>query len=184
MSTSRERILETLEQYPGGLCDDCLSKLAEVRPRQQVNLIARAEAGAGILNRERRECGFCKDTKLVNTLIRGERTKVALPPAPQPALQPTTAPLPMDPGLELDGLRRGMIRILNRVEAPNKEGFSARVTRFRDEKKLPGHIASLMLTVNTMRNLIVYDGFKLDAALWVAIQAIWVVIHEWGRIDK
>lgn len=42
VQTSQERIVEALEVNPNGMCDDCLSKLAGVQPRQQVNQIAQA----------------------------------------------------------------------------------------------------------------------------------------------
>jgi hypothetical protein len=49
----------------GGLCDDCLSELAGITPRQTVNALCRRLANSNRVTRERGECKHCGRIKLV-----------------------------------------------------------------------------------------------------------------------
>jgi hypothetical protein len=66
MPTSKDKILVVLQAREVALCDDCLSKLAGVTPRQQVNQICRPLADAGTIERNHGPCGNCGGSKLVN----------------------------------------------------------------------------------------------------------------------
>jgi len=61
--TNPDRIIETLRRSPG-LDDDELSRIADVRPRQQVNQICRYLESKGVVERVRGEKG-----KIVNLLV-------------------------------------------------------------------------------------------------------------------
>ncbi|MGB0982418.1 MAG: hypothetical protein ACPG19_00170 [Saprospiraceae bacterium] len=47
-------------------CDDCLSEILNIEPRQQINQICREKLGNNI-TRQRGVCSECKKSKLVNT---------------------------------------------------------------------------------------------------------------------
>ena len=49
-------------------CDDCLSGLLGIYPRQQVNQICRNLYNRGLIFRDRGECSHCSKTKLVNSI--------------------------------------------------------------------------------------------------------------------
>ena len=66
MSNARERVLETLKLHPDGLCDDCLSEVSGVRPRQQVHQRVTELHQAGQLERGRRSCPRRHRIKLVS----------------------------------------------------------------------------------------------------------------------
>ena len=63
MTTNTDRLIETLQRWPG-LDDDQLAHQAEIRPRQQVNQICRRLAEAGKLRRTNGP-----DGKIINTLV-------------------------------------------------------------------------------------------------------------------
>jgi hypothetical protein len=63
MTTNTDRLIETLQRWPG-LDDDQLAHQAEIHPRQQVNQICRRLAKDGKLRRTQGP-----DGKLINTLV-------------------------------------------------------------------------------------------------------------------
>jgi hypothetical protein len=64
-ATNRERIIGFLKTHPEGADDDALSAALDVRPRQQVNLICRALAQAGLVSRRKGP----PDWKIVNRWV-------------------------------------------------------------------------------------------------------------------
>lgn len=64
--TNAERILGHLQALSGAVCDDCLSDILKIRPRQQVNHRARDLYKMGKIDRRRTTCSRCERTKLVN----------------------------------------------------------------------------------------------------------------------
>src|SRR5258708_37771235 len=74
-----ERILSTLAKFERGLCDDCLSKVTRISPRQTVNQRCRGFYGNGQITRNQDTCAECGQCKLVNRLtddlVRGAATE-------------------------------------------------------------------------------------------------------------
>jgi hypothetical protein len=62
MTTNADRLIATLERWPG-LDDDQLARQADIRPRQQVNQICRHLESQGVLRRTQGPEG-----KIINTL--------------------------------------------------------------------------------------------------------------------
>ena len=180
METSRDRILEALEVRASGLCDDCLSLVSSVLPRQQVNMICRPLAERKVIDRTKRSCPQCERTKLVNRL----RDAVATPKVAEPSREfaPTPGQVSLeDPGETLDRLRRRMITILDAIESQRSsgQGFASRVSRLRDTGGLPPQVACMMLTLNALRNIVVYDHIPLADRENTVIEAAWKVIEHW-----
>lgn len=66
--SNREAIINFLkDKKEKQYCDDCLSEILEIYPRQQVNQISRNLAGRGYINRERGLCSNCSKYKIVNS---------------------------------------------------------------------------------------------------------------------
>ena len=64
MST-REAILEAIKRV-GPLCDDCLSKVTGVHPRQQINQWCRKMVASNFISRDKGSCLKCRGDKLIN----------------------------------------------------------------------------------------------------------------------
>lgn len=46
-------------------CDDCLSEVLDIKPRQQINKICRQFEKEGSVSRSKSKCGKCSAVKLV-----------------------------------------------------------------------------------------------------------------------
>src|SRR5437016_2706720 len=62
---TRDRLLETLRESEGGLCDDCLSERSGVVPRQRVYMLANELSKAGRTSRSKVTCSSCGRLKFV-----------------------------------------------------------------------------------------------------------------------
>jgi len=173
--------MQVLTAHPEGICDDCVSKLSGVVPRQTVHAICSAQNRNGAILRERRKCpqDSCHKTKLVNVLVNHSGDGGAVPktlPFPVPdsgALREQTVVL-------CDHLH-AMNEILRRLDnaAHPSEPFAACVTRLRKAGILPGKVAAMMLTINAMRVEVVKERRALPADEWAVVQAIWQVLGRW-----
>ena len=65
--TIRSEILRALEKS-GVLCDDCLSEVTRITPRQSVNMSCRELHEDKVLSRPRETCPCCNRVKIVNRL--------------------------------------------------------------------------------------------------------------------
>jgi hypothetical protein len=63
--TNVEKVEKFLKDNPHKYCDDCLSAILKIYPRQQVNQICR-ENLRGVIRRREGECFRCEKYKLVN----------------------------------------------------------------------------------------------------------------------
>jgi hypothetical protein len=81
----------------------------------------------------------------------------------------------------LDSIRRKIVEIVNRLDETRKrdEGLSKRIQRLRDSGALPGTVACMMLTLNSLRNLAVYEEVKFTAKVSLVIDGAWGVVEEW-----
>ena len=85
----RSRILGAL-QNSNALCDDCLSEVTAVTPRQSININCRAMESSKLLARMRETCLRCSRVKIVNRLgagkaIEAEAGAMAVSPSPSSA---------------------------------------------------------------------------------------------------
>jgi len=76
-----------------------------------------------------------------------------------------------------------MVEMLDSVEGAKAKGrgFSERVSQLRDSGSLPGHIACMMQTVNSLRNLCIYEGHILDRNELRVSESAWAVVKEWWK---
>lgn len=177
---SRERILESLEAEAGGLCDDCLSRAAEVAPRQQVNQICRALASGGVLERERGICQGCKSSKLTNRLSRVFAVTGA-PKLAEASIDRRMSVVPNDPAERLDKIRRRIIGMLGQVEhvSVGHRRLSERISEMREAGAVPSSVACMMQTLNSLRNVVVYERFVPGRNEEAVITGAWAAVEEW-----
>jgi hypothetical protein len=64
-----ERIFDHLNQSMDGICDDCLSGVLQINPRQTINQNCRQLQSVGRLKRAKSSCSGCKNFKIVNSAI-------------------------------------------------------------------------------------------------------------------
>ena len=83
--TTREAILAKLGELGNGLCDDCLSRLTLISPRQAINQNCRQLRTALLITRTLHRCPECGGEKLVNKIgaNRGASLKTAASILPQ-----------------------------------------------------------------------------------------------------
>lgn len=178
MAQNLELIRRAITSHPEGICDDCLSKISGITPRQSVRAICVAESLAGKFSREKRECpqDGCRKIKLVNALATS-------PPGNglAPSKIPTTTLREQTDVLSncLYDMNE-MLRRLDEAAQPG-EPFAACVTRLRKDGFLPGKIAAMMLTVNAMRVEVVKGRKALPADEWEAMHAIWRALDRWKK---
>ncbi len=79
-----ETILEFLERFPTGVCDDCISRETGVEPRQQVYQICRRMEQRRTITRAKARCVLCERTKTVTIIVGGASE-------PEVAASPRTA---------------------------------------------------------------------------------------------
>jgi hypothetical protein len=66
--TNKDRVLSVLKTAKADLCDDCLSNLSGIRPRQTVYTICRTLSDTSIILRHHGKCDHCRKFKLVSRL--------------------------------------------------------------------------------------------------------------------
>lgn len=71
MIKHKDRILIFLSVTSKCWCDDCLSEILDIKPRQSINAICNGLNNANVINREKSQCFFCKRTKLSNYITEG-----------------------------------------------------------------------------------------------------------------
>ncbi|MFZ0819344.1 MAG: hypothetical protein WAM91_04695 [Candidatus Acidiferrales bacterium] len=186
MNTSLDRILESLEKHQLGLCDDCLSRFTNVTPRQQVNTICNGLAQRRTTLRAKENCPICHSLKLVNRLPDRATAKKVDEPKTDRKVSESNALFIHDASAKIDQIRRKIVEMLNSVEGIGKreEGLAGRVSRMRDEALLPGSIACMMLTLNSLRNLMVYEGFAPGQNESNVIDSAWAAIQGWANTKK
>ncbi len=69
---------------------------------------------------------------------------------------------------------------LDSKKVPN-EGISSRVTRLRDANLLPRNIASMMLTVNSLRNMVVHERFIMGPHEVAVVTNAMAAIEAWSK---
>lgn len=65
-----DMIVEWLAAHKMKYCDDCLSSILSISPRQQVNLICNRLYKSGEIKRAQGACDGCSSDKLVNYIKR------------------------------------------------------------------------------------------------------------------
>src|SRR5438876_8620208 len=67
---SQHRLLQTLQEYKIGLCDDCLSEKPGIFPRQRIYQLANELSQTERTSRAKTTCSSCGKHKFVNSIMR------------------------------------------------------------------------------------------------------------------
>jgi hypothetical protein len=206
MNSNKELIFENLEIYRDGICDDCLSDVTGVRPRQQVNSICRSLVHSKKLIRKKAECQVCRRVKLINIDILGVQksqfsnsavqiteSRLAYRVQPDKELGVEAKIRLLDEreissGEIMDSCRREMVRIFNCLDRTSSrqgpQSFSERLSRLTNENSIPKDIFVLMRMLNTFRNLVVYEDLEPNDSILGLIRETWDILKEWWKKVK
>ncbi len=66
-TTNKEKIISFLAEHKQYFCDDCLSELTKITPRQQINQICNNNTDIFVIN-ENIKCHNCGKIKITRTL--------------------------------------------------------------------------------------------------------------------
>ena len=185
--SNAETILEFLEGFPTGVCDDCISRETGVEPRQQVNQICRQLEQRQTITRRKDRCVRCGHTKTVN----GTRPRVR---APEVAAPPRAAQAAGDPStgyqvaaVSIEALWKHLVRFCkaladNQKISNGKNGLAALITALliTDRGAVPMHQANMMHTIRGLRNAYVHEDIPMGKRETVIAQAAWDIIREWA----
>jgi hypothetical protein len=83
--TKSEEIVTFLARQPGEYCDDCISEVLKIHPRQTVNAVCRRLELEKKIQRKLDRCDTCGKTKTINT---GSMGLSGIRPAPDQDIQP------------------------------------------------------------------------------------------------
>ncbi len=154
--TQLEQILEVLEANQEGLCDTCVRRITGFM-HQAVNANCRRAKDLGLLTRKRSRCPSCKRVREVNHLLTITPT---IPTTPKSSAQAGYISSGTPDWFER--LRRQLVQKLNEIDGSSRgDSFSKRVTKLRNERRLPANIASMMLTFTSFRNLVCFERHLL-----------------------
>ncbi|QSO50909.1 hypothetical protein JZ785_18765 [Alicyclobacillus curvatus] len=85
--TNKDRILSALSH--ASLCDDCLSAVSGVEPRQQVYSICTGLHANKLIHRHHGKCDHCRKAKLTNSMLNNQRPHDEVAVAALPSITPT-----------------------------------------------------------------------------------------------
>lgn len=66
--TNTDLVLKFIQNNKVSYCDDCLSKILNMYPRQQVNQICNKLKVSGAIHREISQCFNCSKNKILNVV--------------------------------------------------------------------------------------------------------------------
>lgn len=92
---------------------------------------------------------------------------------------------PVDPGDELNRLRRQVIRLLQRIDpvgAGNREAPTAAIKRLEAHGKIPKRIMTQMLAIVALRNETEYGQYAPTPMEMQATRSAWQVVVEWANM--
>lgn len=184
--SNAEAILEFLDRFLKGVCDDCLSRETRVQPRQQVNQVCRQLELRQTIMRPKARCELCGRSKTVNIARRRvSAPTAAMPPraAPTPAGVPTGYPAPPT---SIEALWKHLDRFCKALAGKHnisngKNGLAALISTLTDNGAVPMHVANMMHTIRGLRNAYVHDDVPIGRRETVIAQAAWDIIREWAE---
>jgi hypothetical protein len=172
--SNAERIVEFLERFPNGVCDDCISRETGVEPRQQVYQLCQRMEGRTVTRRKGR-CALCDRTKTL-------RAAAARAVSPEGGESPQADRWPGE-AVSIEALRNHLDRfckgLIEKHRVPNvKNGLAAFIAALTDRGILPLHQANMMHTIRSLRNAYVHEHIPMKARETAIAKAAWGIIRE------
>jgi hypothetical protein len=186
--SNAEAILDFLERFPKGVCDDCISRETGVEPRQQVYQICRRLEGRTIRGAKGR-CALCDRTKTLRVIPAGASAPEA---TESPQAAPSAAETParhQSEAVSIEALRNRLDRfskgLLEKSKVPSgKNGLAALISALSDLGIVPLHQANMMHTIRGLRNAYVHEHVPMKARETAVAEAAWDIIREWAELHE
>ncbi len=184
-----ETILEFLERFPSGVCDDCVSRETGIEPRQQVNQLSRLMEQRRALARRRDRCASCGKVKLVNVpWVRADETGIntSLRGVTMPAAAPTQDRATAG---SIEAFRNHLDRFCKALAQKHKgpagkNHLAALILALTDQGIVPMHQANMMHTIRSLRNAYVHEHIRMGSREMAIAQAAWDIIREWAEREE
>ena len=153
-----ETIIEFLEAYHDGCCDDCTSSKTGIQPRQQVNQICNRLAQKGNIIRQRGQCILCHGKKILNIIESPSST----PTEDFVNLSSVTAKK-----VSIEALRNHLDRfckalfIKHKLGDNGRIGLAALISELSNKYIVPQHQTNMMHTIRGLRNAYVHEHIHM-----------------------
>ncbi len=175
----REAILEVLEKFPQGVCDDCLAQRTGIHPRQQVNQLCRRMDGKTLVRRQG-PCAVCGRRKVVN---------VPLAQRHEPPTGAVAVPSRVTQEFPIEKLRNQLDRFCRALARKHgftcaKDTLAALIDGLHDHEIVPGLQAAMMHTIRGLRNVYVHEHVRLGPHEVAVAEHAWASIQEWAERNE
>jgi Domain of unknown function (DUF4145) len=172
-TTHNDVILEFLESFPKGCCDDCISQKTGIAPRQQVNQICRRLEQQGKVIRRRGPCELGGHIKILNILA-------------NTATEPRTTRIPPPERISIEDLRNRLDRFCKALAAKHKvgegnAGLARLIGALSDASVISVHQANMMHVVRVLRNAYVHDHIRIGHREETIASLAWEILSEWAE---
>jgi hypothetical protein len=173
--SNAETILEFLEGYPKGVCDNCISRETRVQPRQQVNQICRRLEQKEEIMRRAGRCALGDHTKMLNII----RAATCPPGEGGRGREGGTT-------VSIEALWKHLDRFCKGLGekhgiSTGRQGLAALVSALTDSGAIPMHQANMMHAIRSLRNAYVHDHIVVGKRETEFARAAWDIIHEWAE---
>ena len=180
-----DQIIEYLEEHEQAICDDCLSEILHITPRQQVNAICRRLQSDGLILRSQGICPSCQRGKLTNRLQAGRPLNDQVKALAETRLVPQASRTLASPTVRnIEEIRTHIVRFCRELWKAKTRGEPAHgagvISALRDKGIVPAHPANMMLTLCALRNCYSYEQLSLGANEMSVIQGAWSIVESWA----
>ncbi len=166
--TNLDKILECLEFIsPKASCDDHLSELSGVKPRQQVRQIAEKLKGRDLILRQQGVCDFHESNRPLLVSSYCVSPEIVLEDFPIERCQN-----------QLDFFLKRYLASLRSTQPPNS--LAGLISALAEEGDLPRHQANMMHTIRGLRNVFVHEHLALGQREVAIASNAWGIISDWG----
>lgn len=159
-----ETIIEVLEAYHDGCCDDCTSSKTGIQPRQQVNQICNRLAQKGNIIRQRGQCILCHGKKILNIIES---------PSSTPTEDFVNLPSVTAKKVSIEALRNHLNRfckalfIKHKLGDNGRIGLAALISELSNKYIVPQHQTNMMHTIRHLRNAYVHEHIPWAWGSWL-----------------
>ena len=174
--TNSEKMIELIESVTGPLCDDCISMMTVISPRQTINQRMRQWEKSGKIIRTQSICHKCKKLKKTNQIL---EPRMILPVRAEGKDVTSSSP-------NLEEARNQLLRFCKRLweghcSLKSLDGISVLIGDLAEKEILTMHIANMMHTIRCLRNAYVYEDVPLGKRERAILENAWSIIEEWAE---
>ncbi len=185
--TNREIIVKLIkEKIPTGICDDCISQISRIQPRQQVNQICNQLSSNGLISRKKSICCICKKIKTVNTAITGSPSNNSNIRIDTMILESSSSKSSNNMTIDIEGMRAHIVRFckelwMTYVNQDPPISLPKLISGLKDNQIVTTNPSNMMLTINNLRNAYTYEKLPLGANEVSVAQSSWDIVSTWAQ---